>query len=86
MTLGASQVGLVLKNLLANIGDLRDQGLIPGWARSPEEGYGNPLQYSFLEIPWTEEPKVPQSIGSQSQTRLKQLSTQHKMTLTTYAA
>ena len=27
------------------------------------------------EIPWIEEPGGPQSIGSQSQTRLKQLST-----------
>ena len=29
-----------------NSGDL---GLIPGWGRSPGEGNGNPLQYSFLE-------------------------------------
>ena len=33
-----------------------DPGLIPGLARSPGEGNGNPLQYSFLENPWTEEP------------------------------
>ena len=26
-----------------------DSGLIPGWGRSPGEGNGNPLQYSFLE-------------------------------------
>ena len=25
--------------------------LIPGWGRSPEEGNGNPLQYSCLENP-----------------------------------
>ena len=27
----------------------RDSGLIPGWGRSPGEGNGNLLQYSFLE-------------------------------------
>ena len=31
-----------------NAGDL---GLIPGLGRSPEEGNGNPLQYSYLENP-----------------------------------
>ena len=49
MTLGASQVALVVKNALANVGNTRDQGLILGWGRSPEEGHGNPLQYSCLE-------------------------------------
>ena len=33
-----------------------DPGLIPGLGRSTGEGNGNPLQYSCLEIPWTEEP------------------------------
>ena len=33
-----------------------DQGLIPGLERSPGEENGNTLQYSCLEIPWTEEP------------------------------
>ena len=28
-----------------------DPGSIPGSGRSPGEGYGNPLQYSFLENP-----------------------------------
>ena len=28
-----------------------DQGLIPGFGRSPGEGNGNPLQYSYLENP-----------------------------------
>jgi len=36
-----------------NAGDL---GLIPGSGRSPGDGNGNPLQYSCLKIPWTEEP------------------------------
>ena len=30
-----------------------DPGLIPGWGKSPEEGNGNPLQYSWWKIPWT---------------------------------
>ena len=49
MTLGASQVMLVVKNPLANVGDIRDQVSILGWGRSPEEGLGNSLQYSCLE-------------------------------------
>ena len=36
---------------LANAGDVRDMGVIPGWGRSPGEGNGNPLQYSCLENP-----------------------------------
>ena len=50
-----------------NAGDL---GSIPGSGTSPGEGNGNPLRYSCLGIPWTEEPDRLQSIGSQSQTRL----------------
>ena len=47
----ASQVALVVKNLPANAGDLRDNGSIPGLGRSPggQMGNGNPLQYSCLE-------------------------------------
>ena len=48
--------GAGLKNLPANARDIRDVGLIPGWGRSPVGGHGNPLQYSSLENPWTEEP------------------------------
>ena len=40
--------GLDSKESAYNAGDL---GLIPGWGRSPGEGNGNPLQYSFLENP-----------------------------------
>ena len=46
-----SQVVLVVKNLPARAGDVRDLGLIPGWGRNPGEGHGNPLQYSCLENP-----------------------------------
>ena len=46
---GASQVALVVKNLPANAGDIRDTGSIPGLGRSPGDRHGNPLQYSCLE-------------------------------------
>ena len=49
--LQASQVALVVKNLSANAGDLRDADLISGSGRSPGGGHGNPLQYSCLENP-----------------------------------
>ena len=48
---GASQVALVVKNLPADAGDIRDAGLIPGVGMSPGEGHGNPPQYSCLENP-----------------------------------
>ena len=50
------------KESACNAGDL---GSIPGLARSPEERNGNPLQYSCLRIPWTEEPGRLQSMRSQ---------------------
>ena len=50
-SIGASHVVLVVKNLPANAGDIRGAGLIPGPGRSPGEGNGNPLQYSYLENP-----------------------------------
>ena len=40
-----------------------DPSSIPGLGRSPGEGNGNPLQYSSLKNPWTEEPDRLQSIG-----------------------
>ena len=42
---------LVVKNLSANAGDIRDAGLIPWSGRFPGEGNDNPLQYSCLENP-----------------------------------
>ena len=51
--------GSLVKNSPANAGDV---GLIPGSGRSPGEGNGNPLQYSCLENPWTEEPGGLQSV------------------------
>ena len=47
----AFQVALVVKNLLANAGDIRDTGLIPGLRRPAGGGHSNPLPYSCLEYP-----------------------------------
>ena len=57
--------GLMVKDPPANADDM---DLIPGRGRSPDEGNGNPLQYSCLEIPWREESGELQSMGLQSQT------------------
>ena len=48
-------VALLVENLLANAGDIRDPGLIPGSGRSLGERNGNPLQYSCLEDPMDRE-------------------------------
>ena len=47
----ASEVVLVVKNLPANAGEVRDVGSILGSGRYPVEGHGNLLQYSCLENP-----------------------------------
>jgi len=39
----------VVKNLLANAGDMGDTGSVTRWRRFPEGRNGNPLQYSCLE-------------------------------------
>ena len=71
----ASQVALVVKNLPAAEGDIRDVGSTPGLRRSPG-GDDNPLQYSCLENPmnrgtwWATVHR-----DSRSQTQLKPLST-----------
>ena len=41
----------VIKNLSANAGNAREEGLIPGSGRSLGAGNGNPLQYSCLGNP-----------------------------------
>ena len=42
---------LVVKNLPASTGEVRDIGSISGSGRSLEGRHGNPLQYSCLENP-----------------------------------
>ena len=56
----ASLVAQTVKNLPANAGD---PGSITESGRYLREGNGNPLQYSCLKIPWTEEPGGLQSMG-----------------------
>ena len=47
---GASQVVLVV-NLPASAGDIRDAGSIPGSGQSPGARHGGPFQYSCPENP-----------------------------------
>ena len=42
-------MALVVENLPADAGDVRDPGSIPGLGRSPGLRNGNSLQYSCLE-------------------------------------
>ena len=57
-------MALVVKNLPANTGDIRDVGSIPGAGRFPGGTHSNPLQCSCLESPMEEEPGRLQSLGS----------------------
>ena len=61
----ALQVALVVKNLPANAGDIRDLGSFLGLERSPGGGHGSPLQYSCLENPMDRGPGELQSIALQ---------------------
>ena len=60
-------MALVVRNLPANAGGVRDVDSVPGLGRSPGEGHDNPLQYSCLENPmdrgawWATVHKVAQS-------------------------
>ena len=44
-------MALAEKNPVANAGDIRDMGSIPGSGRSPGGGQGKPLQYFCPENP-----------------------------------
>ena len=70
--------GLSGKESACNAGDVRS---FPWSGRSPGKWHGNPLQYSCLENPWTEEPGGLQSMRSQraghGQSSLAQHSTQY---------
>ena len=61
----ASQGALGIKNLPANVGDIRDAGSIPGSGRSLEEGTATHSSILAWRIPWTEEPGGLQSMGLQ---------------------
>ena len=67
-------VALVIKNLPASAGNIRDTGSTPRLGRSPGGGHGNPLQYSCLEKSmdrgaW----RVAVHRAAKSQTQLRQL-------------
>ena len=49
--MGTSQAALVVKNLPANAGDIRETVLASGLGKSPGGGNGNSLQYSSLGNP-----------------------------------
>ena len=59
---------VVVRNPPANVGDMKDAGLIPGLGRFPGEGNGNLLQDSCLENSKDRGTWWLQSMGSQSQT------------------
>jgi len=63
MNFGASQVVLVVQNLPANAGDIRDMGSIPGLGRCAEEGTATHSSILAWEIPRTEYPGRLRSIG-----------------------
>ena len=80
----ASQVVVAVKNPPANAGGIRDVDSTPGSGRSPGEGQGNQLQYSFPKNSvdrgawWATVCRV-----TKSQMQLKQLSTHtHRQTHT----
>ena len=70
---------LVVKNLPASAGDVRDVGSIPRSGKSPGGGNGNPPQYSCLENPMDKGAWWATVHGvTKSQMQLKQLSMNNK--------
>ena len=59
----ASQVSLVVKNLLANAGDRRGQVTSLGWEDSLEKDIATHSSILAWRIPCTEEPGRTQSMG-----------------------
>ena len=68
-------VVLVVKNPSANAGDVRDSGSNSGLERSLEEATTTHSSSLVWRVPRTEKPGRLQSMGSESQTGLKQLGT-----------
>ena len=65
-SLRVAQVALVVKNLSASAGDVRDVGSIPGQEDPLEKGMATHSSTLAWRIPWTKEPGGLQSMGSQS--------------------
>ena len=61
-------MAILVKNLSANAGNIRDLGSIPGSGGSPGGGHGNPLQCYCLEDPVDKEPGGLWSIMSENLT------------------
>ena len=57
--------GPVIKNLPANVGDLRNASSIPELGRSPEENMKIHSSILAWRVPWTEKADGLQFIGSQ---------------------
>ena len=61
----SSQVMLVVKNLLLNVGDVKRHGFDPWVGKIPRRRAWQPTPVFFAwRIPWTEEPGGLQSLGS----------------------
>ena len=58
----------LVKNLLANSGDIRDMGSVLGLGDPMEKGMATHSSILAWEVRWSEESGRLQSIGSQSQT------------------
>ena len=56
----------MVKNLPVNAGDVRNEGLIPGWGKVP--GMATPSSILTWRILWTEEPGRLRSIEAQRRT------------------
>ena len=54
----------MVKNLPASAGDARDAASIPGWRDPLEEEMATHSSILAWKIPWTEEPRGLQSMGS----------------------
>ena len=74
---GASQVALVVKNLPANAGDVRDTGSTHGSGRSSGGEHGNPLQYSCLENPPEQRSLVGCSPQGHKESNVTEVTAQH---------
>ena len=68
-------MALMVENLLANKGDLRDTGSIPALGRSPGIGNGSPFPYSCVEKPLNRGTRRAFGLWvAKGQTQLKQFS------------
>ena len=65
----------MVKNPLANVGDIRDAGSIPGSGRSPGGRNGNPLQYFAWRIHGQRSLWATVHRVAKNQRQLRQLST-----------